>query len=140
MVHSHYGFRKSACAAERSVNTFTHSWMSELKVLQSQNEMRSSWCTMVLGCRNLGFVIPERNASVMVHTQSGLPKHRSRIPPGRDANPMVQTHFELAKRRFCNPRTKCEPYGAHSFWAVETQASQSQNEMRTLWCTLILGC
>ena len=44
----------------------------------------------------------------------------------------------LAKARFCIPRTRCKPHCAHSFSVGETNVLHSQNEMRTLWCTLIL--
>ena len=90
-------------------------WVCETWVLQSQNEMRTLWCTLILGLRNLGFAVPER-----------------------DANPMVHIHSALAKPRFCSHRTRCDPYCAHSFWVGETQVLRSQNEMRTLWCTFIL--
>jgi hypothetical protein len=78
--------------------------------------MRTLWSTLTLGCRNLGFAFAERDANPMVHTHSGLPKPR-----------------------FCIARTRCEPSGAHSFWVAETYVLHSQNEMRTLWCTRILG-
>ena len=94
----------------------------------------------------------------MAHTHSGLAKSRFCIPrtrcepygahsfwllkprfTDRDANPMVQCHSEFAKLKFCIPRTRCEPYGAHPFWVGETKVLHSQNGMRTLWCTVILG-
>ena len=60
--------------------------------------------------------------------------------PEPDANHMVQTHSGLAKPRFSNFKTRREPYGTHSVWVGESPALHSQNEMRTLWRTLILGC
>ena len=79
--------------------------------------MRTLWCTLILGCRNLGFAFAER-----------------------DAHPTVHTHSGLRKPRFCIRRTRCEPYRAQSFWVAETSVLHTQNEMRTLWCTLMLGC
>ena len=67
-------------------------------------------------CRNLGFACLER-----------------------DANPIVHTHCGLAKPRFCFPRTRFEPYGAHSFWVGETLVLHSEIERRTVWGTLLLG-
>jgi hypothetical protein len=59
------------------------------------------------------------------------------LPEG-DANLVVHTHAGLPKRKFCNPRTSCEPDGAHSFWVGATHVLPSQSEMRTPWCTLTL--
>jgi hypothetical protein len=72
-------------------------WVAEAQVLHSQNAMRAVRCTFILGRRNLGMAFSERDASPMVHTHSGL-----------------------AKLRFCMPRTRREPYGAHSFSVGET--------------------
>jgi hypothetical protein len=159
-------------------------WVGETCVLDSQNDMRTLWCTLILGSRSLRYALPERDANPMVHTQFGLAKPwfcilRTRCEaygahsvwvgetwvlhsqnemrtlwctlilgsrnlsfghPERDANPTVHTHSGLAKPWFCNLRTRCGPYGAHSFWVCETSVSQSQKEMRTLWCTPTLGC
>ena len=79
-------------------------------------EMRTLWCTSILGRRNPGSAFSER-----------------------DSNPMVHTQSELAKPRFCIPRARCEPYGAQSLWVGETSVLHSQNEIRTLWPILILG-
>ena len=78
--------------------------------------MRTLWCIPILGWPNLRFALPER-----------------------DANHIVRTHSGFATPRFCIPRTRCEPCGAYLFWVGETWVSHSQNEMRTLWCILILG-
>ena len=68
----------------------------EIEVPRSQHEMRTFWRILFLGWRNLGFAMPER-----------------------DAHPMVHIHSEFAKLKYCIPRTRCEPYGAHSFWMPE---------------------
>ena len=78
--------------------------------------MRPLWCTLILGWRNLGVAFPERDASPLAHTQSGLAKPRLRIP-----------------------RTRGEPYDARSIGVGETEVLHSQSERRTLCCTLILG-
>ena len=78
--------------------------------------MRTLWCKLILGRRDLGYAFPERDANIMVHTHSGL-----------------------AKPNFSTPRIRREPYGAQSFWVGETSVLRAQNEMRTLWYTLILG-
>jgi hypothetical protein len=52
---------------------------------------------------------------------------------------MVHIHSRLAEPRFRIPRTRGDPYGAHSFSAGGTYVSHSQNERRALLCTLILG-
>ena len=77
--------------------------------------MRTLWCTLILGWRNVGIACPERDANPMLHTQSGL-----------------------AEPRLCTPRTRGGPYDAHSFWVGETEVLQPQSERRTLCCTLIL--
>ena len=100
--------------------------------------MRTLWCTLILGWRNLGFAFPERDANPMVYIRSGSAKRKFCVPE-RDANPMVHTHSGLAKLKFCVPRTRCEPYGAHSFWVGETYVLRSQNEIRSLWCKLVLA-
>ena len=52
---------------------------------------------------------------------------------------MAHTHSGLAKPKLSSFRTRRETYGTHSVWFGETPALHSQNEMRTLWRTLILG-
>ena len=58
--------------------------------------MRILWCTLLLNWRNLGSAFSKR-----------------------DANRMARTHSGLAKPGFRIPRTRCEPYGEHSFWVCE---------------------
>ena len=96
---------------------------------------------------------PEANP--MVHAQFRLVKLRFCIPRTRcdtqgahaicvgkirDANPMVHAHCGLARPDVCIPTTTCEHSGGHSFWVREATVLHSQNEMRTLWCTLVLCC
>ena len=78
--------------------------------------MRTLRCAIILGWRHLGFAFPERDANPVVHTYSGLAKPGFRIP-----------------------RTRCEPYGAYSFWVGDTLVLYSEKEMRTMLCALILG-
>ena len=101
LLRTHSGFAEPRfCIPSRRCEPYgAHSfWVCETSVSHSQNEMRTLWCTFILGCRRLGFAFPER-----------------------DANPMVHIHSGLRNLGFCIPRTPCEHYGAQSFWACETQ-------------------
>ena len=53
---------------------------------------------------------------------------------------MAAIHSELRKPMFSIPRTTCEACGPHSFWVWETYVLHSQNEVRSLGSTFILGC
>jgi hypothetical protein len=114
-------------------------WVGETWVSHSQNEMRTLWCILILGWRYFSFVFREGDANHVVRTNSRFCETYGFAFPERAANPMVHTHSGLAKPKFGIPRTRCEPYGAQSFWVGETSVLHSQNEMRTLWPILILG-
>jgi hypothetical protein len=119
MVHAHSRFAKPMhCIPRTSCEPYgAHAcWAGETRVLHFQNEMRTPWRTVILGCRNLGFAFPERDAIPLAHTHSALPK------------PM-----------FCTPSTRWESFGAHSFWAGETYVLISERHANPMGCTLVLG-
>ena len=101
--------------------------------------MRTPVCTLSLGWRNLGFAFPERNANPMVHTHAGLAKPRFCMPRTR-CEPCGAHPFLDGEPKFCMQRTRGGPYGTHSFCVGEINVLQSQNERRTIWCTLSLAC
>ena len=117
MVHTHSGFATHMfCIPRTRHEPFgTYSGFAKRRFC-IPNDIQTLWRTLILGWLNLSFASPERDANPMTHISAGL-----------------------AKPRFCIPRTRCEPYGAHSFWVGETSVLHSQNEMRTLWPILILG-
>ena len=100
---------------------------------------RGAGPTFVLGCGNLCFTFPERGAKPTADIHSGL-RNLCFTFPERRAKPRVDIHSGLLKPRFPIPRTKIEAYGPHSFWGAETYVLHSQNEVRSLWSTFILGC
>ena len=122
MDRTHSGLAKSKfCIPKtRCEPCGAHSfWVGDTKDLHSQDEMRTPRCTLTLGWRNVGFAFPEGDANLMVHAHSGLATHRFCMHK-RYAKPMLYTQSSFAKPRFRIPRTRCEPYGAHSFWVGKT--------------------
>ena len=139
MVQAHPGLAKPTFCIPRTTREAlgAHSFLLVgTQVLHSQNEMRIVGCTFMLVWRNLGFAFPERSANPLVHTHSGLAKPRFCIPRtrfepyGAHSFWIVHTHAELATPKFCNPRTRYEPYGAHSSCVGETKVLHARNESR----------
>ena len=95
-------------------------------------EIRTFWCKLNLGCRNLGFAY--RSEMLWVREHEVLDSQREmRICISR-------AHSAVQKTRFSIRRTRCEPSGENSVWVAETEVLHTQNEMCTIWCRLIRGC
>ena len=77
--------------------------------------MRTLWCTLILGWRNLGYAFPDEVRTPWCALILGR-RNVGFAFPERDANRMVHTHSGLAKPTFCTLRTRCD-----------------------VWCTLILA-
>ena len=58
-------------------------------------------------------------------------RHLGFVFPEREARSFMHTHSGLASLGFCTPR--------HSFWVGQTEVFNSQNELQTIWCRLLLG-
>jgi hypothetical protein len=117
-------------------------WVAKASFFHSQKKMRTLWCTIILGWRNLSFALPEREANPMVHAHAELRnlglqsqnemrtlwctrilgcRNLSFAFRERDANTIRRTHCGVRKSTVCMPRTRCEPSRAHSIWVGETK-------------------
>ena len=100
MMHIHSGLAQPRFGLPRTRGepyVSRRFWVGETEALRSQNENRAPRRTLLLGWRTFVFAVPKRDASHTAHTQC-----------------------RLAKSKFCIPRTRCEPYRAHSFWVGRT--------------------